>query len=109
MIPLKYATIMSGLVVRWRFAPKHGDVRSDAEINASRDGVSICGSWPIMGNETLERVIATLEVARTISMRISAGDELPEIPSARMFEKPKPLETPGACEKFLDNDSEIYR
>lgn len=78
MIPHKYATIMSGLVVRWRFPNSH----SDAEINASRDGVSICGAWPIMGNETLERVIVTLDVARAVSMRISAGDELPEIPSA---------------------------
>jgi hypothetical protein len=106
VIPHKYATIMSGLVVRWRFAPKHGDVRCEAEINASRDGVSICGAWPIMSGITLAKVLKTLEAAFDVHERLKEGDELPEIPSAP-WPEPEPLNEPisrQARERDLDDE-----
>jgi hypothetical protein len=104
MIPHKYATIMSGLVVRWRFSNSRGD----AEINASLDGVSICGCWPIMQPEALAEVVTTLGAAVSAHARIKTGDDLPDIPSAHLFEKAQPT-TPGLCEKHLDDDGEILR
>jgi hypothetical protein len=38
----RYPTIMSGVVYRWTLGR--------AEVNASRDGISICGYWATMSN-----------------------------------------------------------
>lgn len=55
-------TIMAGLVVRYQL--QDGD--SDAEINASREGVSLQGEvWPIMAlQESIAEIIRTLRKAR---------------------------------------------
>ena len=84
MKPQRYATIMDGPVIRWRFDGPH-----DGEINASRNGISICGAWPIMKLARVSDVIATLEDAVKIHGRLSNGDEISEIPSAHMFDKDK--------------------
>jgi len=104
MTPLKYATIMSGLVVRWTF-PKPGYF--SAEVNASRDGVSICGSWPIMQPKAIADLVTVLGSAVSVHERLKEGDELPEIPSAHMFNDPEPLNEPisrQARERDLDDE-----
>jgi hypothetical protein len=87
MIPHKYTTIMAGLVVRWRFSPQR-DVGYDAEINASRDGVSICGCWPIMKSAQLGEALDAIVSAQTVYRRLCAGDPLDDIPSAPVFGTP---------------------
>ena len=87
MIPLKYPTIMSGIVVRWRFAPP---LPYDAEINASRDGVSICGCWPIMSGKVVAEVTTTLGMAVAAHERLRKGDPLAEISDAPVFGDPNP-------------------
>ena len=81
MTQRKYTTIMSGLVVRWKFK----DSSYDSEINASRDGVSISGSWPIMKGNTCANIISVLEDARKVHFRLLDNGPLDEIPSAHMF------------------------
>lgn len=43
-----YPTIMSGLVIRYMPEEEDDNTMYDYQINASRDGVSISGRWPIM-------------------------------------------------------------
>lgn len=54
-----YPTIMDGEVIRytkniWRNAP---------EVNASRNGVSIAGSWPTMTPRDVDDLIGILRIA----------------------------------------------
>jgi hypothetical protein len=74
MIPKKYATVMSGLVVRWTSDSFSG------EINASRDGASMCGPWSILSPAQTREVIAALEDAFNVCQRLKSGDKLDEIP-----------------------------
>jgi hypothetical protein len=56
-----YATIGSGLVVRWKWKGRY-----DFEINASREGVSFCGSAPILSGETMVEFRAVLAEATEV-------------------------------------------
>lgn len=74
-----YPTIQSGWVVRYRFPDEY----YTGEVNASRDGVSICGSWPITSSkELLEHIARTLRKAylhhRHLAPRKQHLDPLPE-------------------------------
>lgn len=64
-----YPTIHSGLVVRYQIDSE----RYDGEINASRDGVSICGRWPIMSVGTAAEISAVIGVAYAQSLSIAEG------------------------------------
>jgi hypothetical protein len=80
--PLRYPTIMSGVVVRWTF-PK--PTSYDAEVNASRDGVSIQGCWPIMKGKAVADLVTILGTAICVHERLAAGDPCEEIPSPPPF------------------------
>lgn len=68
-----YPTIQSGAVIRWgggynrgSYVSIGGEKKTDfsAEVNCSRDGVSLNGYWPIMSAEQdVEDLIATLRKA----------------------------------------------
>jgi hypothetical protein len=63
-----YPTIQDGLVVRYEIRGNSWD----GEINASRNGVSISGHWPIMSHDgQVDEIIDTLKKARAhhIEMR----------------------------------------
>lgn len=60
-------TIMSGLVVRYELISD----RYDGEINASRDGVGVAGSWPIMDTEACVTFEETLARARVQAQRLA--------------------------------------
>lgn len=54
-------TIMSGRVIRWQL---NADP-FDGEISASRDGVLICGHWPVLSDpEALVEIKAILDEAQ---------------------------------------------
>ena len=52
------ATICDGMVIRYEFACNWANT---PEVNASRNGVSLCGSWPVF--KTLEKFRAVLDLA----------------------------------------------
>lgn len=54
-------TIMSGLVVRYRWFEASAN---EPEVNASRDGVSIGGAWPVMTDDEICAVVEILNLAR---------------------------------------------
>jgi len=54
------ATIMDGEVVRWQGKVNWTNV---PEISASRNGVLICGAWPVMDKNGTEVVKNTLDLA----------------------------------------------
>ncbi len=56
-----YPTIMDGLVLRFRF--KERPHANEPEINASRDGVSFCGAWPVMDRSLIVEVRAVIDLA----------------------------------------------
>jgi len=59
---LTYATIGSGLVVRWKWKGRY-----DFEVNASRDGVSFCGNPPVISVfETWFEFLSLLSEARDV-------------------------------------------
>lgn len=60
-------TVMDGLVVRWQLT---SDVYT-GEINASRNGVSLFGHWPIMTTEETVMVEETLARARVQAQHLS--------------------------------------
>jgi hypothetical protein len=62
-------TVMSGLVVRYQL---ESDIYS-GEINASRDGVSLCGRWPIMSADESVMVEETLARARLQAQQLGSG------------------------------------
>lgn len=66
-------TIMDGLVVRWQIG---GDVYT-GEINASRNGVSIRGTWPVMSAETAAVVEEQLAYARIAHAEIRRTGQCP--------------------------------
>lgn len=53
-------TVMSGLVVRYKITSEP----YTAEVNASREGVSLYGTWPIMDTESTKLVEEVLARAR---------------------------------------------
>jgi hypothetical protein len=61
-------TIMDGLVVRWQLTSE----LYDGEINASRNGVSLFGRWPIMDTESVVLFEETLARARVQAQHLSA-------------------------------------
>lgn len=69
------ATIMDGLVIRYEFA---ANWTNTPEVNASRNGVSLGGSWPII--KDLSRLLAVLELARMDYEMLRGGRE-PEYPA----------------------------
>lgn len=62
-----FPTIMSGLVVRYQITSEP----YTAEINASREGVSISGTWPVMDAESTVLVGETLARARIHAQHLS--------------------------------------
>lgn len=73
-------TIMDGLVIRWKIG---GDVYT-GEINASRNGVSIRGTWPVMSAETIAVVEEQLTCARIAHEEIRQTGQCP--PDSILFE-----------------------
>ena len=59
----RYPTIMSGLVLRFRRRERLW--ANEPEINASSDGVCICGAWPIM------RDVSELKMLLSLAARCS--------------------------------------
>lgn len=60
-------TVMDGMVVRWQL---ESDVYS-GQINASRNGVSMCGRWPILTTEECVMVEEMLARARVQAQHLS--------------------------------------
>lgn len=60
-------TVMDGLVVRYQL---ESDIYS-GEINASRNGVSISGRWPILSTEETVMVEETLARARVQAQQLA--------------------------------------
>jgi len=59
-------TVMDGTVIRWQARDMWANY---PEINASRNGVSISGCWPVMKN--VEQVKAILDEAYSEHLRLS--------------------------------------
>lgn len=57
----EYPTIMNGRVIRYRLKNRHWD----GEINASRDGWSIQGHWPIMSASLVDEFCEVVRLAAT--------------------------------------------
>ena len=53
-------TVMDGIVIRWRAIVGWHDI---PEISASRNGVLISGSWPVLEGKGIEAVKAQLDEA----------------------------------------------
>lgn len=66
-------TIMDGLVVRWQIG---GDVYT-GEINASRNGVSIRGTWPVMSADSAAVVEEQLRYAAIAHEEIRRTGQCP--------------------------------
>lgn len=62
-----YPTIMSGLVIRYKLDSDQWD----AEINASRDGVSLRGIWPVVPPEQAVVIEETLARARIHALELA--------------------------------------
>lgn len=62
-------TVMSGLVIRYVMTEEY---RYDGQINASRYGVCISGSFPVMDTEDTVLVEETLGRARIHALRLAA-------------------------------------
>jgi len=65
----RYPTIMSGIVIRYKIESNY----LDGEINASRDGVSIQGSWPVFTD--VDQVTEILNKAHSDYERLRRGDD----------------------------------
>ena len=73
-------TIMSGLVVRYQME------HSGGQVNASRQGVGVQGSWPIMDDEEIEIVYALMK---------RASEQANALNTRELFSKPTALPFAG--------------
>lgn len=63
-------TIMDGLVVRWQL-----EGRGDGEVSASRNGVLICGGWPVLSTDGIEGLKQVLDKAHICVGVIQRADQ----------------------------------
>ena len=64
---------MDGAVVRFGLGYDDGDDKRSAEINVSRNGVSLSGNWPVYNaKEPLEEIKATLDEAFDLYLRMTS-------------------------------------
>ena len=72
-------TIMDGVVIRWTLVG-YDRWAQPGEISASRNGVLISGSWPVLSDpEELATIKATLDEAVEAHRRLRRGDRMEEV------------------------------